>query len=1110
MHLRLNALSLLLLVLIFNLLLVHSVEAASATATSVVSKLTPTTYGQAATFVATVTGGVPNGERVTFYDSGASIGTNLTSSGKAALLVTSLSAGSHTITATYSGDANFASSTSSFIVQTVKPASTYTSLVSSISASSYGQSVGFVATITGNVPNGETVTVYDGFTPIGTVFISAGSASFNISTLSAGVHSIKATYVGDANLVTSTSNTIAQTVKTAATSISLTSIYNGRSVVLTAAISPNAIPNGETVTFKDGSTTIGIAKTSSGLATLTTNSILSGTHSITAAYSGDANLTAATSSTLVLTNGVPLTTTIRAPSCLLGINLTSGSPYYVAPQGIALYYSVRTLRACSVPLATGTLSLTSATTGAVYESIPVNITNIISTPVTRVAYLNSTNAPAGGSLAVLLLTVGSVSNLSTTSFYVLQPANITVGDIEVASGNNTFVGSPISIISNVLNSAGYGASNASMNLKIVSPDLSVYRTTLKMGSIPAFRNSTVVISPATGGIPKLPGRYVVLENVSFYSNYTTPNGVYTSSILYSNTTATQYNANPNRNSGYNISAGYPTPPPNIGPVMISSFPLYTDIISDNATSNLNALGFYDSAAYPVTLNLSLPTLPFGRLTPSTNFLIIQPNQTATVQFRFTPAANTTGLYQIPMNVSASGRNNITTAQLYMILHIKLRPNRPYFLNSERLLNGNKNASVQLSVLNPSNVTSYSLFMYTNLNSSVTGTKNGIALTGSLANLSLSSSTYTLGWHFSRLFGNASVQAGYNVSNVIQPRYFLIPPLFLSSTFQSNLTVLSILGIIKPTGVYPNSTVQITVSAVYTGQNVTTVTLTLMPPTGANVINPQQSFRVTPNSAIDAKFQVRTGQYPGNETFVLVTPGAFTSHRQSISLNVLAVPVKTFTLYDYLADPRTIFGALTLVIYLSVLVYRRATKAYTDRKLRASATVRNIDQLRELDKKINVAIVEEGPRKRTFRRHANRDGGAGGFVEDSAVVGEDVTIGPTAIVEDEPIVSGGVKILNNATVSDHAVLRSKVIISGSAKVGDDAELYGNAQVYENAKVFGQCEVYDDVKIYGRAQIFGDAHVFGEAQVSGTAKIYGSAQVSGDAHILKGDMHKGEHV
>ena len=56
------------------------------------------------------------------------------------------------ITAVYSGDSNFTTSTSSALSQTVNQDSTTTSVASATNPSVYGQSVTFTATVTANSP----------------------------------------------------------------------------------------------------------------------------------------------------------------------------------------------------------------------------------------------------------------------------------------------------------------------------------------------------------------------------------------------------------------------------------------------------------------------------------------------------------------------------------------------------------------------------------------------------------------------------------------------------------------------------------------------------------------------------------------------------------------------------------------------------------------------------------------------------------------------------------------------------------------------------------------------------------------------------------------------
>ena len=71
----------------------------------------------------------------------------------------------------------------------------------------------------------------------------------------------------------------------------------GDVLTLHATVSP-APADGETITFKDGVTTIGTVTTVSGVATLPISTLVAGPHSLTAVYSGDASNLGSTSSAL--------------------------------------------------------------------------------------------------------------------------------------------------------------------------------------------------------------------------------------------------------------------------------------------------------------------------------------------------------------------------------------------------------------------------------------------------------------------------------------------------------------------------------------------------------------------------------------------------------------------------------------------------------------------------------------------------------------------------------------------------------------------------------------------------------------------------------------------
>ena len=150
--------------------LTQTVNQASTT-TAVVSGTNPSVFGQSVTFTATVAAaapgaGAPSGT-VTFKDGVTVLGSVALAGGTADLAVSSLGPGSHSISAEYGGDGDFAGSSAS-LSQTVEQNSTGTALAASpASPSVHGQNVTLTATVTPSAATG-TVTFKDGVTTLGT------------------------------------------------------------------------------------------------------------------------------------------------------------------------------------------------------------------------------------------------------------------------------------------------------------------------------------------------------------------------------------------------------------------------------------------------------------------------------------------------------------------------------------------------------------------------------------------------------------------------------------------------------------------------------------------------------------------------------------------------------------------------------------------------------------------------------------------------------------------------------------------------------------------------------------------------------------------------------
>jgi hypothetical protein len=298
-------------------------------ATVTLSPTSAVTIGQSVTFTATVGAAAPGagapGGTVTFMDGSTPLGSGTIMNGKASFSTTSLTAGSHSITAVYGGDGNFTTTSSQPVTQTVNKIGT-TIILSPLGGTVFGQQATFTATVSpvsGNGTPSGSVTFMDGNNLLGGGILTNSTASFNTFTLSVGSHHITAVYSGDATYARSSSAAQTQTVgKDAATvTLSPTSpVTAGHSVTLTAnvaaATSTPASPGG-TVTFMDGSTPLGTAPIKNGSASFSTTSLVVGAHSITAVFGGDFTFKTATS---------PAVTQVVNPAAKAGTTTTISGP----------------------------------------------------------------------------------------------------------------------------------------------------------------------------------------------------------------------------------------------------------------------------------------------------------------------------------------------------------------------------------------------------------------------------------------------------------------------------------------------------------------------------------------------------------------------------------------------------------------------------------------------------------------------------------------------------------------------------------------------------------------------------------------------------------------
>jgi N-acetylneuraminic acid mutarotase len=334
----------------------------------------------------------PNGETVNItinsVTTPATIGTNGAFSAVVDTHAIPASITPYTVTYSYAGDSNFSSASNIGTTLTVNKAASTTTLVSSLNPSFSGQQVTFTATVTAasGVPTGS-VQFQDGGVNLGSpmALINNGgmfTAQLQTSSLSVGTHNITAIYGGDGNVSGSTSNTVAQLVKSAdtRTSISAPAITFGADGLVTVTIaaqdSSAGTPTGSvTLSVDDGPPSTQTLVNGSTAFTISHPS--AGDHSLSASYATQNNFNASSATgTLHVDQAVALvllsnlsqtydgsakTVTVSTTPMGLSVSVTyDGSPN--APINAGSYTVVVTvLDANYVGGATGTLVIGKAT-----------------------------------------------------------------------------------------------------------------------------------------------------------------------------------------------------------------------------------------------------------------------------------------------------------------------------------------------------------------------------------------------------------------------------------------------------------------------------------------------------------------------------------------------------------------------------------------------------------------------------------------------------------------------------------------------------------------------------------------------------------------------------
>ncbi|HEX5282501.1 MAG TPA: Ig-like domain repeat protein [Bryocella sp.] len=416
------------------------------TTMSLTSGVNPSVTGQTVVFTATVINdsSSPLTGLVTFMAGSSTLCSNVNLvAGIATCSASWPDLGQRTITANYAGDANNEANSAS-LVQTVKQPPTLVLSVTPNPQATVLADVTLTLTVTASsgTPTGNVVFYDNGDAVSGIVTLNgSGVATFSTTHLTPGAHSLTAQYPGDANDASGISNAVNETIADATTVTTLGTTNAtptvGDAITLSATVTSadGPQPTGVVAFTENGSSLGSASLDSSGVATLTTNSLSPGAHSIVAKYGGDTDN--------ALSNSSPVTETVAQ----IGTTTTLTGDANPLSAGATLHLTA-TVALASGSTADGPLA------GQVTFTDGATLLGTVNLDGSGQATLAASNLNVGGH--TLAASYGGATNYAnSSSSSVAEQVQKSVTRVTATqSGTTALAGMPVSFSATVTSSTG--------------------------------------------------------------------------------------------------------------------------------------------------------------------------------------------------------------------------------------------------------------------------------------------------------------------------------------------------------------------------------------------------------------------------------------------------------------------------------------------------------------------------------------------------------------------------------------------------------------------------------------------------------------------------------
>ncbi|WP_438452878.1 Ig-like domain repeat protein [Streptomyces asiaticus] len=586
-------------------------------ATSLITSPDPSVAGEQVTFRARVSAAAPGAGSptgtVTFdFGDGTPTATAPVSGGVATVTHSyPTSAGSpFTVTASYSGSADFTPSTATGThTVSVSAATTSTTVTSSPDPSVTGRAVTFTATVAptppgAGVPTGTVTFDFGDGSPVASAALAGGVATVvhACTTAVGSPYTVTATYSGDVNF-SSSAGTDTQTVAPASTTTTVSSAPDpsvvGQPVALTATVAPVApgagVPTG-TVTFDfgDGSP-VASAALAGGVATISHPYTSAAGFTVTATYDGAPSFLSSSGTDAQTVNKAATTTavvsapepTVSGQPVTLTATVVPTAPGTGVPTGTVTFDFGDGTPTATAPLTDGLTSVTHSYAGTSGSPYTITATyngdadytassgtdaHTVNRAATTTAVSSSPDPCVTGQTVTLTATVSALAPASGTptgtvtfSFGDGTPtatAPVAGGVATVTHAYSTAAGSPFTVTATYNGATGFAPSTGTDTQTV---NKAATTTTVASAPDPTVTGQTVTLSATVSAVG--PGAGTPTGTVTFSFGDGTPTatapvtgGVATVTHAYAGTSGSPYTvtATYNGNNGYTSSTGTDT------------------------------------------------------------------------------------------------------------------------------------------------------------------------------------------------------------------------------------------------------------------------------------------------------------------------------------------------------------------------------------------------------------------------------------------------------------------------------------------------------------------------------------------------------------------------